>query len=153
MINTKIHKAVYELAEKLMRAAHKDDRESFEALYGELEAICIDNEYTEKDHPEQWETLADFTEESDEALALYQKALALYQKALDKAVAKSLDDYIASIGYSMASLWVELEDEEAALVALRKAKASAGGIEDNDLKREIDELLHSLTHSESPRDQ
>lgn len=146
MINTKIHKAVYELAEKLMRAAHKDDRESFEALYGELEAICIDNEYTEKDHPEQWETLADFTEESDEALALY-------QKALDKAVAKSLDDYIASIGYSMASLWVELEDEDAALVALRKAKASAGGIEDNDLKREIDELLHSLTHPESPRDQ
>ncbi|MCP1313688.1 MULTISPECIES: tetratricopeptide repeat protein [unclassified Halomonas] len=146
MINTKIHKAVYELAEKLMRAAHKDDRESFEALYGELEAICIDNEYTEKDHPEQWETLADFTEESDEALALY-------QKALDKAVAKSLDDYIASIGYSMASLWVELEDEDAALVALRKAKASAGNIEDNDLKREIDELLHSLTHPESPRDQ
>ncbi|MCB8890242.1 tetratricopeptide repeat protein [Vreelandella malpeensis] len=146
MINTKIHKAVYELAEKLMRAAHKDDREGFEALYGELEAICIDNEYTEKDHPEQWETLADFTEEHAEALALY-------QKALDKAVAKSLDDYIASIGYSMASLWVELEDEEAALVALRKAKASAGTIEDNDLKREIDELLHSLTHPESPRDQ
>ena len=61
MINTKIYKAVYELAEKLMKAAAKDDRATFEALYAELEAICTEHENTEKDHPEQWETLADFT--------------------------------------------------------------------------------------------
>ncbi|UYG01278.1 MULTISPECIES: tetratricopeptide repeat protein [unclassified Halomonas] len=138
MINTKIHKAVYELAEKLMKAAHHEDRESFEALYGELEALCIDNEYTEKDHPEQWETLADFTEESDEALALY-------QKALDKAAARPLPDYVASIGYSMATLQVELDESDAALKSLRQAKASAAHIEDDELKAEIDALLTTLT--------
>ena len=75
MINTKIYKAVYELAEKLMRAADKEDREAFDSLYAELKAICIENENTDKDHPEQWETLADFTEELDDALVGYEKAL------------------------------------------------------------------------------
>jgi exonuclease VII small subunit len=92
MINTKIYKAVYELAEKLMKAAAKDDRATFEALYAELEAICTEHENTEKDHPEQWETLADFTEELEGALPIY-------QKALDKAVAKQSNDHIASIGF------------------------------------------------------
>ncbi|WP_289086550.1 hypothetical protein, partial [uncultured Spongiibacter sp.] len=106
MINTKIYKAVYELAEKLMKAAAKDDRATFEALYAELEAICTEHENTGKDHPEQWETLADFTEELEDALPIY-------QKALDKAVAKQSNDHIASIGFSMAALQVELGDNQA----------------------------------------
>ncbi|MFQ3308782.1 MAG: hypothetical protein ACI8YX_000126, partial [Porticoccaceae bacterium] len=60
MINTKLYKAVYSLSEKLIAAAKKDNIEVFGALYAELNAICLDNENTEKDHPEQWETLADF---------------------------------------------------------------------------------------------
>ncbi|WP_447528469.1 tetratricopeptide repeat protein [Vreelandella sp. TE19] len=138
MINTKIYKAVYELAEKLMKAAHKDDRESFDVLYAELEAICIDNEYTEKDHPEQWETLADFSEELDEALVIY-------QKALDKAVAIPSQDHIASIGFSMATLQVERDDIDDAIKSLRQAKAGAANIQDDELKAEIDALLTSLT--------
>lgn len=138
MINTKIYKAVYELAEKLMKAAAKDDRATFEALYAELKAICTEHENTEKDHPEQWETLADFTEELEEALPIY-------QKALDKAVAKQSNDHIASIGFSMASLQVELGDTQAAIERLQQAQASAHTIEDNELKAEIDELLATLT--------
>ena len=138
MINTKIYKAVYELAEKLMKAAAKDDRATFEALYAELQAICTEHENTEKDHPEQWETLADFTEELEDALPIY-------QKALDKAVAKQSNDHIASIGFSMASLHVELSDTQAAIERLQQAQASAHTIEDNELKAEIDELLATLT--------
>jgi len=138
MINTKIYKAVYELAEKLMRAAAKDDRATFEALYAELQAICAEHENTEKDHPEQWETLADFTEEREDALPIY-------QKALDKAVAKQSNDHIASIGFSMAALQVELGDNQAAIERLQQAQASAHTIEDNELKAEIDELLATLT--------
>lgn len=138
MINTKIYKAVYELAEKLMRAAAKDDRATFEALYAELQAICAEHENTEKDHPEQWETLADFTEELEDALPIY-------QKALDKAVAKQSNDHIASIGFSMAALQVELGDNQAAIERLQQAQASAHTIEDNELKAEIDELLATLT--------
>ncbi|MEH8020888.1 hypothetical protein [Rheinheimera metallidurans] len=75
MINTKIYKSVYQLAEKLMDADSKGNMQAFDALYAELKAICITNENTDKDHPEQWETLADFTAEMDEALAGYEKAL------------------------------------------------------------------------------
>ena len=138
MINTKIYKAVYELAEKLMKAAAKDDRATFETLYAELEAICTEHENTGKDHPEQWETLADFTEELEDALPIY-------QKALDKAVAKQSNDHIASIGFSMAALQVELGDNQAAIERLQQAQASAHTIEDNELKAEIDELLATLT--------
>ncbi|XGA78770.1 tetratricopeptide repeat protein [Halomonas sp. CH40] len=143
MINTKIYKAVYELAEKLMKAAAKDDRASFDALYADLKALCLANENSEKDHPEQWETLADFTEALDEALLIY-------QKALDKAVAMSSKDHIASIGFSMATLQVETGQPEAAIQNLQQAKASAHKIEDNDLKAEIDELLDQLTQGQEP---
>ncbi|NYS62223.1 tetratricopeptide repeat protein [Vreelandella salicampi] len=143
MINTKIYKAVYELAEKLMKAAAKDDRETFDALYAELKAICTDNENTDKDHPEQWETLADFTEELDEALALY-------EKALDKAIDMESKDHMASIGFSMATFQVELGQTDDAIKSLQQAKVSAQGIEDNDLKAEIDELLKKLTTGQEP---
>jgi tetratricopeptide (TPR) repeat protein len=137
MINTKIYKSVYELAEKLMRAADKEDREAFDSLYAELKAICTDNENADKDHPEQWETLADFTEELDDALAIY-------EKALDKAIAINSKDHMSSIAFSMATLQVELGQTFAAIQNLQNAKISANKIEDNDLKEEIDKLLEKL---------
>ncbi|NQX92886.1 MAG: SDR family oxidoreductase [Flavobacteriales bacterium] len=48
-----------------MKAASVEDIAQFSSLYAELKAICVDNENTDKDHPVQWETLADFTEELD----------------------------------------------------------------------------------------
>ncbi|RUR30625.1 tetratricopeptide repeat protein [Vreelandella nanhaiensis] len=138
MINTKIYKAVYELAEKLMKAADKEDREAFDALYAELEAICIEHENTDKDHPEQWETLADFTEELEDALAIY-------EKAMKKAVAANSKDHMSSIGFSMATMQVELGQTDAAIQNLQNAQISANKIEDKELKAEIDELLEQLT--------
>ncbi|MFB9868254.1 tetratricopeptide repeat protein [Vreelandella sulfidaeris] len=140
MVNTKIYKAVYELAEKLMKAADKDDRETFESLYAELKAICTENENTDKDHPEQWETLADFTEELEDAVVIY-------EKALEKANAVNSKDHMASIAFSMATLQIELGQTDAAINNLQDAKISANKIEDNELKAEIDELLATLTAS------
>src|SRR5690606_40969674 len=68
MINTKIYKSIYVLAEKLLEADSKNDQKTFDALYAQLKELCIENEKSDKDHPEQWETLADFTEDLDEAL-------------------------------------------------------------------------------------
>jgi hypothetical protein len=99
MINTKIYKAVYSLAEKLMEAARKDDQAEFESLYGQLKTICTDNDNTDKDHPEQWETLADFTEDLEAALVIYEKAQA-------KALAINAKDHLSSIGLSMAKFVV-----------------------------------------------
>ena len=137
MINTKIYKAVYSLAEKLMEAARKDDQAEFESLYGQLKIICTGNDNTDKDHPEQWETLADFTEDLEAALVIYEKAQA-------KALAINAKDHLSSIGLSMAKLQVDLGQKEAAIKSLESAQVCANKIEDKQLKAEIDALLKGL---------
>ena len=137
MINTKIYKAIYKLAEELLEADRKGDQVAFDAFYAELKAICTDNENTDKDHPEQWETLADFTEDLNEALVIYDKALI-------KATAMNSKDHMSSIAFSMAVLQIEMGDTDAAIKSLQNAKISANKIEDKEFKVEIDELLATL---------
>lgn len=134
MINTKIYKSIYNLAEELLEADRIGDQKAFDAFYAQLKGICTDNEGTEKDHPEQWETLADFTEDLD-------KALIIYEKALEKAGAINSKDHLSSIAFSMAVLQIELGQTEAAIKNLQDAKVSANKIEDKEFKVEIDELL------------
>jgi len=138
MINTKIYKSVYMLAEELLEANNRRNQEAFDALYVDLQAICTDNENTDKDHPVQWETLADFTEELDEAVVIY-------EKALKKAIAINSKDFMSSIAFSMAVLQVELGQTNAAVINLQNAKISANKIEDKELKNEIHDLLVELT--------
>jgi hypothetical protein len=139
-MNTKLYKKVHQLAGNLMKAAVKEDRETFTALFGELQSICDDNEQTDKDHPVQWETLADFTEDLAEAVTAYAKALV-------KAEAINSKDFMSSIAFSMATLQVELGLEDAAIESLQKAQVSANKIEDKELKTEITELLEELQAS------
>jgi cell division protein FtsL len=120
-----------------MAAAKEDNREAFNSLYAQLKAICIDNENTDKDHPEQWETLADFTEELADAVAGY-------EKALEKAIAVNSKDHMSSIAFSMATMQIELGQTDAAIKNLQNAKISANKIVDQDLKQEIDDLLETL---------
>ena len=140
MMNTKVYKSVHGLAEKLMDAASKEDREAFDSLYAQLRTICIDNENTDKDHPVQWETLADFTEELEDALAVY-------AKALEKSIAINSKDHMSSVAFSMATLQLELGQTNDAIKNLQDAKISANKIEDKEFKIEIDELLESLIES------
>lgn len=137
MINTKIYKSIYVLAEKLLEADSKNDQKTFDVLYAQLKDLCIENEKSDKDHPEQWETLADFTEDLDEALVIY-------QKALDKAAAINSKDHLSSIAFSMAELQIELGQTDAAIKNLESAKISANKIEDREFKVEINELLEKL---------
>ena len=138
MINTKIYKAVYGLAEGLVEADRKGDSAEFLSLYGRLEAICLDNDGTDKDHPEQWETLADFTEDLETALVIY-------EKARERALAINAKDHLSSIGLSMAKLQVDLGHYQAAMKNLEKAKVAANTIEDKALKAEIDGFLERLS--------
>ncbi len=137
MINTKIYKAIYTLAEELLEADRRGNQEKFDSLYAELNAICTDNEGTDKDHPEQWETLADFTEDLDAALVIDDKALA-------KATAINSKDHMSSIAFSMAVLQLETGEKEAAIQSLQNAKVTANKIEDKEFKVEIDEMLTKL---------
>jgi len=137
MLNTKLYKKVHSLAEQLLKAAQKEDVSTFDNLYKELNTLCLENESNEKNHPVQWETLADFTEDSDEALVLYKKALAFAEET-------SAHDYIASINYAMAVMLKECGDNAQALLAVQQANTQLDKIGDSGLQQEITDLLASL---------
>ena len=136
-MNTKIYKQVHGLAESLMKAVQKKNQTTFDHCYQEIKQLCEDNENTDKDHPVQWETLADFTDD-------YALAITIYDKALVKAEAINSKDFRSSISFAIASLKVELGDKMGAIEHLEKAKISANKISDTDLKAEINDLLSKL---------
>lgn len=139
-MNTKIYKEVLYLAKELMSCAHKKDQVRFDENYQELLALCHDNDGTDKDHPVQWETLGDFTDDLEEAIAIYDKALA-------KALAINSKDYLSSIGFSAASLKIELGEKDAAIEYLEQAKIHSNKIIDKELKAEIHDALKELQTS------
>lgn len=137
-MNTRIYKQVLSLAKELMSCAHKKDQNRFDAYYAELKKVCDENAGTEKDHPVQWETLADFTDDLELALSLYDKALL-------KASAINSKDYLSSIGFSAARLHVDLGNKERAIEYLEQAKIHSNKIIDKELKADIHDLLKKLT--------
>ncbi len=136
-MNTKIYKHVHSLAKDLMQAVHRKNQIRFDECYAELKKVCEDNEGSDKDHPVQWETLADFTDDLELAISIYDKALL-------KAEAINSKDFLSSIAFAIASLQVELGDKASAIEHLKNAKINSNKIADKDLKAEIDALLEEL---------
>jgi hypothetical protein len=136
-MNTKIYKQVHKLATDLLTAAQKENVGVFTALYEQLKAICYEHENSEKNHPVQWETLADFTEESDDALRYYQIALSCAEKIASH-------DFIASINYAMAVIYEALDQPEDTLKHVKDAAKSSPKIQDSNLQEEIKALLESF---------
>ncbi|MBL4910947.1 MAG: tetratricopeptide repeat protein [Alteromonadaceae bacterium] len=139
-MNTKLYKRVLALTDNLMAADQENNQTKFDGYYVELKQLCEENENTAKDHPVQWETLADLTND----LAL---AVTIYERALVKAEAINDKDFRSSIGYSIAALKVELDDKKGAIEHLEKAKISCNKIIDKELKAEIHDLLEKLKNS------
>jgi len=139
-MNTKIYKRVLSLTDNLLGAVQQRNQKRFDGYYLELKQLCEEHENTDKDHPVQWETLADFTDD----LAL---AVTIYEHALVKAETINSKDFRSSIGYSAAALKVELGDTTGAIEHLEKAKISCNKIIDKELKAEIHDLLEELKNS------
>lgn len=139
-MNTKIYKQVLSHTDDLLAAAQKEDQSAFDSAYNNLKQLCEDNEETDKDHPVQWETLADFTED-------FSLAITIYNKALIKAQAINSKDFLSSIDYSIATLKVGLGDASGAITHLENAKINANKIIDKELKAEIHDLLEKLKAS------
>ncbi|PAJ73401.1 Replicative DNA helicase [Pseudoalteromonas sp. NBT06-2] len=139
-MNTKIYKRVLSLTDNLLAAAEQKNQKRFDGFYSELKQLCEENENSDKDHPVQWETLADFTDN----LAL---AVTIYEQALIKAEAINSKDFRSSIGYSIGALKIELGDKMGAIENLEKAKISCNKIADKELKAEIHDLLEKLKNS------
>lgn len=136
-MNTKIYKKVLSLTDNLLSAAQSENQKQFDRYYEELKQLCESNETTDKDHPVQWETLADFTDDLAAAIIIYERALV-------KAEAINSKDFRSSISFSIATLKVELGDNAGAIEHLEKAKISSNKIVDKELKAEIHDLLEKL---------
>lgn len=128
---------MHALAKDLLQASVRRNQANFDEYYAELQQVCDDNEDSDKDHPVQWETLADFTDD----LAL---AITIYEKALAKAQAINSKDFLSSIAFAIASLQVELGDNKSAIEHLENAKINSNKIADKELKAEIHDLLEEL---------
>lgn len=129
---------VTDLALAMMKAADAADVDAFDKFYKELQNICSSNEKTNNNHPVQWETLADFTQDADESIALYKKALT---------IAESLKEhqYSASIHYALADRYSELDQAAAGIEHAKQAKVLAAKYDDEDLKNDIEALLEYLS--------
>ncbi|WP_076420159.1 Replicative DNA helicase [Colwellia sp. UCD-KL20] len=139
-MNTKIYKRVLSLTDDLLAAAQAENQAKFDGHYLALKQLCEEHENTDKDHPVQWETLADFTDD----LAL---AVTIYEQALVKAEAINSKDFRSSISFSIATLKIELGDKTGAIEHLEKAKISCNKIVDKELKAEIHDLLEELKNA------
>ena len=138
-MNTKIHKKLNELSINLMKAAKREDEKAFYPLYDELKALCFDNQNDSvMNHPEQWETLADFTDELDQAIEYYQVALKYSEE-------KKLPEFIASINYSMAVMLKDHGQSAQALECVQNANAKMKRVHDTVLQDEIDLLIRELS--------
>ncbi len=133
-MNKQIFNQVHGLAEQLMAAAEKEDINTFHALYDQLESLCIEHDGGKKDHPLQWEALADFTEDYEEAVDIYEKAFQLAKAQRDF-------DFQASIQFSLARVFRELGKMPESKAASELSLEAAKKVDDEELIEEIQQWV------------
>jgi len=144
-MNTNLYKKVHQLAIELLKADDSNNDPIFQVYYQELKQLCEDHQHDDhKNHPVQWETLADFTNDLDAALVIY-------QQALDCAILREADDYQASICFSMAQLYNETQQFDAAFEKAKAAKTLCEKVDDNELLREVIALNKQLIRAHEKR--
>ena len=126
------------ICQEIANASNTDNDELRLASCKKLQQLCATNQGSPKDHPLQWEALADFTEDGDQAMDIYEVALATAEKL-------ALPVFTASAYLAMALRQVEFEEKAQALIFANKANDVAQSIESEELKTEITELLSQLT--------
>ena len=136
-MNAKIFIQVESLAESMMSAANKDDEAAFYGFYNQLKCLCSEYIGKKNNHPVLLETLADFTEDSEEAIKCYLQAYGLADQLKE-------NEYKASIQFSLAQRYMELNRTAEAKGCLLKAEKFASYTEDEELKREIVETVEKL---------
>ncbi|GLX76959.1 hypothetical protein tinsulaeT_02990 [Thalassotalea insulae] len=129
---------ILEICQGIADASSKDNENARNASYQALIKLCSVNENTPRDHPLQWEALADFTNDSEQAIDIYQKGLACAEK-LD------LVSFKASIYLAMAQRFNEMAEQEQALASAKQAYDLTEQVSDQELRDEITDFYQSLT--------
>jgi hypothetical protein len=134
VMDSAIYVKVKDIAIAIANASAIDDKKYRWELYQELQEVCLENEDGEKNHPFQWEALADFTDDP-------KKAIDLYEVAYRVAESKGLKEYSASINLALAERYFEMGNVEKAGEKAYLANDIAKTLSDLELRKEISEFL------------
>lgn len=134
-----LYNEILDICQNIANASERDDEDARNSACGDLQKLCATNQDSTKDHPLQWEALADFTDDGDQAMDIYQIALAIAEKL-------KLATFIASVYLAMAQRQQEFEESSKALEYATMANAAAKTINSEELKQEIKEFLSTLTN-------
>ena len=125
----------------IVNASVSNDTKSEWSSYQKLRELCEANEKTENNHPIQWEALADFTNNNEQAVLIY-------RKALQCAESLALNEYSASINLAMAERSQESGQSAAAFELAQKANELARSTNNLQLRQEISKfLLHATSNT------
>ncbi len=134
-----LYDEILDICQHIAKASAKDDDNARSNACNDLQKLCATNQNSPKDHPLQWEALADFTEDGDQAMDIYQIALTIAEKL-------KLDTFIASVYLAMAQRQQEFEESSKALEYANMANLAAQNISSEELKQEVQEFLSALTN-------
>lgn len=134
-----LYNEILEICQNIANASSKDDDDARSIACGELQKLCASNQNSPKDHPLQWEALADFTDDGDQAMDIYQIGLAVAEKL-------KLENFTTSIYLAMAQRQQEFGDPKNALEFANMANSTAQNISSEELKKEVKEFLSTLTN-------
>jgi hypothetical protein len=131
---------VSELAGRLTNAALADDDVLHASLFVDLQDLLADLSRRHGEHPGLWETEADFTDDPNTAIALYEQAKQLALRA-------GLPTY--TIRISLARVLIDQGDAAAAGKELRECRSEVAARGDDHEKAEWQELLASCDRDEA----
>mgnify|MGYP006141045051 CR=1 FL=1 len=132
-----LYNEILNICQEIANASSTENDELRLASVKKLQILCATNQNSPKDHPLQWEALADFTDDGEQAIDIYQVALATAEQL-------GLPTFIASSFLAMAQRYAEFEEQEKAQEFAEKANEAAKNSDSEELKLEITDFLATL---------
>jgi len=132
-----LYNEILEICQVIADASASDNDEARNEACKNLQKLCAVHQDSPKDHPLQWEALADFTEDGDLAMDIYEIALAVADKL-------KLPEFTASIYLAMAQRQQEFGESDKTLEFANKSAAASESIASEELKQEIKDFIASL---------
>jgi hypothetical protein len=132
-----LYDEILNICQQIANASAEDNDEVRDIASKQLQKLCATNQDSPKDHPLQWEALADFTEDGDLAMDIYDIALASAEKL-------KLPTFTASIYLAMAQRQHEFEESDKTAEYAKKAEVASENIDSEELKQEIKAFLATI---------
>ena len=132
-----LYDEILKICQDIAKASAASDEDARSEACKNLQKLCASNQDSPKDHPLQWEALADFTDDGDLAMDIYEIGLSTAEKL-------KLPTFSASIYLAMAQRQQEFEEQDKALEYGKKAEQASQEIDSDELKNDIKTFLASF---------